>query len=78
MYSVYDIYVRDVLRYADWEAIPHMHLTSEHGAAARKLDALQWHQWECENRAEAAGWEDERLNAEADYARRVYEVYEPA
>ena len=66
-------YVRDVLRYADWEAIPHLHLASEYGAATRKLDALQWHQWECENRAEAAGWDDERLNAEAEEARRVYE-----
>jgi hypothetical protein len=62
-----------VLRYADWEAIPHMHLTSEHGAAARKLDALQWHQWECENYAESLDWRNDDANERAAAAWNVYE-----
>jgi hypothetical protein len=57
---------------ATTETTPSIHLTSEYGAAARKLDAL-WHEAAMlENYAESLNWQNEEQNARAAAAWNAY------
>jgi len=58
---------------ATTETTPSIHLTSEYGDAARKLDAL-WHDATMlENHAESLDWQNEDANERAAAAWNAYE-----